>query len=229
MNGPWQITAAAGLDERGLVGARGVVAAYDPGHDPGERLRWQAVSQAPYPDFRRLDPLGKAMVMTAELLDADAFAPLQRRRTAVLFGTEYGCLCTDLRFAASLAGPAVAAGLFAFTLPSTALGAVALRHGLGGPTLALSLPAARQHEALGHARDLLSSGAAEACLCCLGDWLPAAEAARAGAPARTKIVALLLAPGDPPPEALVPDGLPQAADAVACILEHLRRERPPRG
>lgn len=225
MSRDWQVVAVGGIDERGVVGARGPRADFAPG-DLAAALRWQAVSAAPYPDFRRLDPASKALAMAAEAVDWSVLPAAVRERTALLLGTAHGCLHTDLKFAASLAGPALAAGLFAFTLPSTPLGVVALRHGLGGPTLALSLPVDRQHEVLGCAADLFASGAAAACCCCLGDWLPGAGAPPGAGPGRTKFVALLLAEGESGAPACLPAGLLSAPDAAARILDHLRRERP---
>jgi hypothetical protein len=227
MNHSWSICGAGGIDEHGIAGASGVVADFAAlGIDAEERLRWQTVSTSPYADFRRLDPTSKALVLAAETIDWSVLPQGDRQHTAMLLGSEHGCLHTDLQFAASLTGPGIAAGLFAFTLPSTPLGVLALRHGLGGPTVALSLPMGRHHEVLQHAGDLLTNGAAAACLCCFGDWLPTASALRRGRPPRTKMVALLLAKGESTVPTAMPFAVPTGADAAATVLDFLRREHP---
>jgi hypothetical protein len=217
------VLGAGAIDARGTAGTGGVRAMFAAlGVDAATRLRWAPIHAAPYPDFRRLDPLSRALALAVEAIAWHCVPAATRAATAILFASEYGCLHTDLLFEQSLHRPAdIAAGLFAFTLPSTALGVVALRHGLRGPTLALSLPRARHAEVLAHAASLLRRGQAAACLCCAGDWLPAA-AAPAGIEPRLSLAAVLVgpaAPGEPAADAAV---WLAGADPAAAVMAHLR-------
>jgi 3-oxoacyl-(acyl-carrier-protein) synthase len=168
--------------------------------DPARGLiRWHPVFGSTHPGFRRMDLLTRVLVIAAELLIAaevsglDALTPAKRTDTALIFASHTGCLAADLRFEQSLHRKAgIEPALFPYTLPSTALGEVAIRHRLQGPTLCL--PVARDHEHAGliAGAELIEDGEASAALVLLGDWVGVEAAARAGIGAKTHVVALLL-------------------------------------
>jgi 3-oxoacyl-(acyl-carrier-protein) synthase len=108
------------------------------------------------PTFRRLDPMSRALVMAVEATGLDdALDEEQRRETALVVQTSVGCLDADLRFARTLGDEVVDGPLFAYTLPSTSLGEVALRHGLRGPSLCLSVEESGSSHAWIEARAML--------------------------------------------------------------------------
>ena len=71
--------------------------------------------------------------------------------------------------------------MFPYTLPSTCLGDVAIRHELVGPVLCLTTP--RAEDALDEALLMLHTDEADAAIVCTGDVLP---------PERAHIEAVLL-------------------------------------
>lgn len=127
-----------------------------------DRWRWSECFETPCPRFGRMDGLCKLALAAVELLDLSGFDEALRRDTAVVLHTETGCESTDLAFLDSLS-PA----LFAYTLPSTPLGEIAIRHRLQGPMLCLAGPA----NAWVSARELLDEGQARACLLVHADFL----------------------------------------------------------
>ena len=128
----------------------------------------------------------------------DAFP--DRPRTAILLASSLGCLHADLRFQASLApGAELEPAVFPYTLPSTCLGDLAIRHALMGPTLSLTTAPGLEEDGLAEAGRLIDLGEACGALVCLGDVLP-----RGGPdlPPCLSITAYVLVPGEPGPEDL---------------------------
>lgn len=155
---------ALGLaDERLVAGTSGVRAEWralgvEP---PGDGRAFRAIFGRRDATFRRLDRASRALVLAAEAAGIGERLPREARDdTALVVETERGSLDADLEFAASL-GPGPARGaVFAYTLPSASLGEVALRHGLRGPAICLSIGAGRSGEALLEARRLIEDGEA---------------------------------------------------------------------
>ncbi len=112
--------------------------------------------------FGRLDSASRAVLAVVEPLK-DHFAGLPPDRVAICLAIEGGSLSTDADFwrgHEDTGGPSPT--LFAYTLPSAAIGELAIRHGLTGPNLCLvgddaSLVAA--------GADLIARGEADGCLC----------------------------------------------------------------
>jgi 3-oxoacyl-(acyl-carrier-protein) synthase len=166
------------------------------------RVPWKRIFAAPFPDFRRLDPLSRFCCIAAEAAGIGPHLPeAARARTALVLATTLGCLHADRRFERSLApGAPIEPAVFPYTLPSTCLGELAIRHRLAGPTLCLSTEAGGEATGLEEARALIGMGEADAALVCMGDAVPGERLAMA---------ALLLVPGepragDPDPEAFLP-------------------------
>jgi 3-oxoacyl-(acyl-carrier-protein) synthase len=131
------ITAASLATEAGVTAAR-----------PGAR-------------FGRMDLSTQLAMRAVESLGID-FDAQPRGRTGICLGTRTGSLATDLDF---WSGRETAGGpsptLFAYTLPSAAIGEIAIRHRLTGVNLCL----VGEDVMLGEARDLLRRGEADACVC----------------------------------------------------------------
>lgn len=170
------VGAAGVADAIGVAGTRPVRIAWAAlDVDPHRRsLPWKRVFQEPFPEFRRLDPLSRFCCLATEAMGLDGrLAPALRPRTALVLATALGCLHADLRFAQGLApGAQVEPAVFPYTLPSTCLGELAIRHRLSGPTLCLSVEAGEEAAGIGEARALVEMGEADAALVCLGDAMP---------------------------------------------------------
>ena len=131
--------------------------------DPSSgKVPW--VFDKPFPDFRRLDPLSRFVCLAVEAIGEDF-----PTRTALVLATSAGCLHADRKFAASLE-TIPSAGVFPYTLPSTCLGDVAIRHKIMGPVLCLTTPLRK--EALAEAQLLLDMDEADAAIVCTGDVVP---------------------------------------------------------
>ena len=183
-------------DDRLVAGTSGVRAEWralgvEP---PGDGRSFRAIFRRRDATFRHLDRASRALVLAAEAAGLGARLPREARDdTAVVVETERGSLEADLAFAASLEpGPARGA-VFAYTLPSASLGEVALRHGLRGPAICLSIDAGRNGEALHEARRLIEDDEA---LFALAGCVEALSEARGGlSGALRAVVALIAGPG----------------------------------
>lgn len=151
----------------GLVDASGVGGTTLPGVAwwmDGDPLRTPGVFRRLFgrsdPTYRRIDRMSRAIVLAAETSGLTRFTDEQRADTAIVLETARGCLESDLEFAAALASGTALGPLFPYTLPSTCLGEVALRHGLRGPTLCLSTANGPTGTALWQARALIEEGEA---------------------------------------------------------------------
>lgn len=178
-----------------------------------EAVHWSHVFPSDPQRFARMDPLCRIGLMAVELLDVgfDRWEPGARERVGLVAETAGGCVTTDVRF---LETPRPS--LFAYTLPSTVLGEVCIRHRLQGPLLCLLTPDGRGRSILEEAVDWLCTGVADrvVCLSC--------EAVAGLAASQLTVVpaglwqanALLLARGGP--------GLPVelAADVSVAALGH---------
>lgn len=150
------------------------------------------------PTFRRLDRLSRALVIAAGAAGVGKrLSAEERRDTALVLETERGCLESDLEFAADLEAGVVRGPLFPYTLPSTCLGELALRHSLRGPTYCLAPPngpadpADVGRSALAEARALLAEHEARFALVACAEVL---AAPRAGHPASLLAVVALIGP-----------------------------------
>ena len=137
------------------------------------------------PRFGRMDLMCKLALLAVEALGAD-FDTQPRERTAICLTAGEGSLAADLDFWSghdAVGGPS--GTLFAYTLPSAAIGEIAIRHRLTGPNLCLI----GEDTVLPEARDMHLRGEAEACLCiachvvtpALAEMIRAAPVARASA------------------------------------------------
>jgi len=213
---PLGIAAAGVADAAGIAGTRlGARAWADLGVDAGAPL-WPTAFPAPFRSYRRLDLLSRFVCLAVEAAGLDAALDEEARAgTALVLGTTLGCLEADLAFARSLApGAEIDAALFPYTLPSTCLGELAIRHRLRGPCLCLGVAPGGLREALREAQELLEDPKCPGALVCVGDALagPGEAFLRVGAVAPPSagavIAALLLVRGPSAP------GLPSVDDLL---------------
>lgn len=126
---------------------------------PGDGRTFKAVTGRSDETFRRIDPVSRALVLAAEAAGLAQVLPREHAAaTGLVFETEVGCLESDLRFAHSITAGMCDGPVFPYTLPSTCLGELALRHGLRGPTVCVSTTRAQRGIALHEAKLLLATG-----------------------------------------------------------------------
>jgi 3-oxoacyl-(acyl-carrier-protein) synthase len=112
--------------------------------------------------FGRLDLSSQLALLAVESLGVD-FGKFSRDRIAICLAASAGSLATDFDFWSgrdAVGGPSPT--LFAYTLPSAAIGEIAIRHRLTGPNLCL---VGDDKMLLPEAMDLLQRGEADACVC----------------------------------------------------------------
>ena len=114
------------------------------------------------PRSSRLDLASRLALLAVESL-ASKFDTVPRDRIAICLAARAGSLSTDVEYwkgRALVGGPSPT--LFAYTLPSAAIGEIAIRHRLTGPNLCF---VGGDAELLAEARDLIYRGEAEGCVC----------------------------------------------------------------
>jgi hypothetical protein len=124
--------------------------------------------------FGRLDLSSQLALLAVESFAAQ-FEKFPRDRIAICLAARAGSLSTDFDFwqgRDAVGGPSPT--LFAYTLPSAAIGEIAIRHRLTGPNLCFI---GDDKIVLPEAADLLQRGEAEACVCVFCDVIspPAAK------------------------------------------------------
>ncbi len=112
--------------------------------------------------FGRLDSMSQLALLAVEALGVN-FEPLARDRIAICLATRAGCISTDIEF---WKGRDVPGGpsptLFTYTLPSSAIGEIAIRHRITGPNLCLI---GDDELLLNEAAELIRAGEVDACVC----------------------------------------------------------------
>ena len=112
--------------------------------------------------FGRLDLTSQLALLAVELLGMD-FEKFPRDRIAICLAAKAGSLSTDFDFwqgRDAIGGPSPT--LFAYTLPSAAIGEIAIRHRLTGPNLCF---VGDEKILLPEAADLIQRGEADSCVC----------------------------------------------------------------
>lgn len=125
-------------------------------------LHWSLLSDSDPSRFLRMDLMCRLGFMAAELLavDFDTLPEARRKRLGVCVESFTGSLDTDIRFAQT-----PRPSIFAYTLPSTVIGEICIRHRLKGPVLSLISPDTDGTNALTEAADWLRADDAEMVLC----------------------------------------------------------------
>jgi 3-oxoacyl-(acyl-carrier-protein) synthase len=179
---------------------------------PGNGISFRALFGRTDATFRRLDRMTRALVIAAEACALGTrLSEAEREDTGLVVETACGSVELDLAYTRALASGNVRVSLFPYTLQSTCLGDVALRQGLCGPTLSLSVARGGEGEALREARRMLARGELRHALVgtvdALGEAVPGAE------PVLRAVACLVAAPG-----AGAPSGLAWSEDADAFTL-----------
>jgi 3-oxoacyl-(acyl-carrier-protein) synthase len=125
-------------------------------------LHWSLLSDSDPSRFLRMDLMCRLGFMATELLAVDfaALTDMRRECLGVCVESFTGSLDTDIRFAQT-----PRPSIFAYTLPSTVIGEICIRHRLKGPVLSLIAPDTSGANALAEAAEWLRAGDAEMVLC----------------------------------------------------------------
>ncbi len=155
-----KILAVGVVDEHSIAGTSGVAARWEELSAPslGNGRTYRELFGKTDDTYRRLDRQTRAIVLAVEATGLDRLlTPEEREHTALVTETICGSIEADLKYTHSLEAGLVHAAIFPYTLQSTCLGDVALRHGLRGPTLCLSIDPAEKGEAMREAWRLFRS------------------------------------------------------------------------
>ena len=144
--------------------------------------------------FGRLDLASQLALLVVESLGVD-FSGWPRERIAICLAAQAGSLSTDVEYwngHDATGGPSPT--LFAYTLPSAAIGEIAIRHHLTGSNLCF---VGDSRGVVAEAVDFLRRGEADACICVSIQAVTPATAAMIGITASARAGALFLAKKGP--------------------------------
>jgi len=112
--------------------------------------------------YRRLDRQSKCVVLAVAATGIDRLlSPEAREGCAIVTETLCGSIEVDLHYMKVLRMGMAHGAVFPYTLQSTCLGDVSLRHGLQGPTISLSVTRDERGVALREALRLIAGGEAK--------------------------------------------------------------------
>jgi 3-oxoacyl-(acyl-carrier-protein) synthase len=141
------------------------------------------------PRFGRLDLLSQLALLAVESLDID-FSIMPLDRIGICLAVNAGSLSTDVEYwkgRDAAGGPSPT--LFAYTLPSSAVGEIAIRYRLTGPNLCF---VDDESIALAEGRELIRADEADACLCVSCDVITPSAAEMISASPSSKARAMFL-------------------------------------
>lgn len=139
--------------------------------------------------FGRLDLCSQLAVLAVEKLGLD-FSSVPRERVGICLTVKAGSLATDIEYwkgRDDAGGPSPT--LFAYTLPSSALGEIAIRHHITGPGLCFF---GRDDCLIREGKRLIESGEADACICVCCEAITSEVSAMVGVPAGASATAVFL-------------------------------------
>ena len=137
------------------------------------------VTQADLPNakmgsrFGRMDLLSQLALLSVESLGIN-FETMDRSRVGICLSAKAGSLSTDIEYwngRNEIGGPSPT--LFAYTLPSSAIGEIAIRYRITGPNLCF---VGSDVNLLAEGKDLIERKEADACICIASDVVTAAAA-----------------------------------------------------
>jgi 3-oxoacyl-(acyl-carrier-protein) synthase len=143
--------------------------------------------------FGRMDLTSQLALLAVESL-AGSFESLVRDRIAICLGTRTSSLVTDVEYwkgRDAAGGPSPT--LFTYTLPSAAIGEIAIRHRLTGPNLCFVGPG---RDVLPEAADLIRRGEADSCVCVYVNAVSSTLAGLIAVPKAATACALFLRRGE---------------------------------
>ena len=142
--------------------------------------------------FGRMDLLSQLALLSVESLGID-FETMDRSRIGVCMSVCAGSLATDIEYwkgRKQVGGPSPT--LFAYTLPSSAIGEIAIRYRLTGPNLCC---VGADAMLVAEARDLIKRNEVDSCLCVACSAITAAASELLRVPPNTQARAAFLSRG----------------------------------
>jgi 3-oxoacyl-(acyl-carrier-protein) synthase len=142
--------------------------------------------------FGRMDLLSQLALVSVESLGMD-FEAMDGNRIGVCMSVCAGSLATDIEYwkgRKDAGGPSPT--LFAYTLPSSAIGEIAIRHRLTGPNLCF---VGADEMLVPEARDLIERNEADGCVCVSCKVITAAASEMIRMPTRAQARAAFLTRG----------------------------------
>ena len=138
-----------------------------------QALRWRMVSGSAHDRFGRMDLLSKYVSVAVEMLGLPLLGKQDLRlETTMVMGTMGGCYGGGPGFLSGiLQGDGPSPTMFAYTLPTIALGEVAIRHRLGGASYCFMAGADSGLLALWESVKVLEAEC-QKCVCIMADVLP---------------------------------------------------------
>ena len=138
-------------------------------YEPGQPISlegWTGLA----PKLARMDRLcGLATVACSSALRDAALDPNDTSwcgdRTAIVFGSAYGCHATNEQYYRQLRAEGPSPRLFAYTLPSSPAGELSIQHRITGPVTTLTAGRTAGLDALAEAQALIDSGRADRAVC----------------------------------------------------------------
>jgi 3-oxoacyl-(acyl-carrier-protein) synthase len=147
------------------------------------------------PRFGRMDLASQLALLAVEPFAAH-FDLVPRERIGICLAARTGSLSTDAEYwkgRDAAGGPSPT--LFTYTLPSAAIGEIAIRHRLTGPSLCF---VSGVEELLAEASDLIERGEADGCVCVIVDSVSPALAEMISATQTATAQAFFVRRGEPP-------------------------------
>jgi len=143
--------------------------------------------------FGRMDLTCQLALLAVEPL-ATHFESVARDRIAIVLAARAGSLPTDVEYWRGHDGPGgPSPTLFTYTLPSAAIGELAIRHRITGPNLCF---VGDGEQVVQESADLIQRGEADGCVCVYVNVISPALATMIGNPATTRAYAAFLQSGD---------------------------------
>jgi 3-oxoacyl-(acyl-carrier-protein) synthase len=139
--------------------------------------------------FGRMDLMSQLVLLAVERMSVE-FGALPRERIGICLATRAGSVSTDVEYwkGRNTAG-GLSPTLFTYTLPSAAIGEIAIRHRLTGPNLCF---VGDDAALLAEASDMIRRGETDACVCVWCDSVTAAAAELIRAPIAAQARAVFL-------------------------------------
>jgi 3-oxoacyl-(acyl-carrier-protein) synthase len=144
--------------------------------------------------FGRMDLTSQLALLAVEALAAN-FESLARDRIAIVLAAKTSSLSTDAEYWKGRDNPGgPSPTLFTYTLPSAAIGEIAIRHRLTGPNLCL---VGNSSDVLPEAAELLRRGQADGCVCVMVNVVSSTLAGMISLPRAAEGGAAFVQPGGP--------------------------------
>jgi hypothetical protein len=163
---PMFITECGYIDQNGFGSSRSHTSWHGSGCAGPDKFRWKMITDSSFDKFGRMDLLSKYAVAAVELLGLKTLKPNSAfQDIGISLGTEFGSFEVDISFIHSMMEPTGGSPiLFPYTLPSTAIGEIAIRHCITGPSVCFMAGADSGLLALWESFFLVKSGQVNSCI-----------------------------------------------------------------